>query len=137
MYRFPGLILAFLFTLSASAQFKIDQMMTDVLSGNKDPNFREIISHPDKYRVQIIYTEINRDKQNVPHFTHHYFHYSPDYYFNPASMVKMPLAFLSLEKLNQRRLSLTAVAPGSIRFIPILPHAAVIHLLPILLKEPS
>lgn len=101
MYRFPVLILAFLFTLSASAQFKTDKMLADLLSANTDPNFREIISQPDKYRVQIIYTEINRDKQNVPHFTNHYFHYDPDYYFNPASMVKMPLAFLSLEKLNQ------------------------------------
>lgn len=72
-----------------------------MLSADTDPLFREIISHPEKYRLQIIYTEINRDKDNVPRFTHHYFHYDPDLYFNPASMVKLPLALLSLEKLNR------------------------------------
>ncbi|HVF96696.1 MAG TPA: serine hydrolase, partial [Flavisolibacter sp.] len=56
---------------------------------------------PDTYRLQVIYTQITRDKKNRPTFTNYFFHYDPALYFNPASMVKMPLAFLSLEKLNE------------------------------------
>jgi len=39
-------------------------------------------------------------KNNTPSFTNYYFNYDSLQYFNPASTVKMPLAFLSLEKLN-------------------------------------
>lgn len=58
------------------------------------------MQQPESYRLQIIYTQINRDKNNTPHFKNYYFHYDPQQYFNPASLVKMPLAFLALEKLN-------------------------------------
>jgi hypothetical protein len=54
----------------------------------------------DTFRLQIIYTQINRDKKNNPSFTNFYFNVDPQLYFNPASTVKLPLAFLSLEKLN-------------------------------------
>lgn len=74
--------------------------MQHLLSSNKDPLFQKVITHPGTYRLQIIYTQINRDKNNVPSFKNYFFHYDPNLYFNPASMVKMPLAFLSLEKLN-------------------------------------
>jgi hypothetical protein len=62
-----------------------------------------VLQQPNNYRLQIIYTQINRDKNNKPRFTHYYFHYDPQLYFNPASMVKMPLAFLALEKLQTLR----------------------------------
>ncbi|MFX6011384.1 hypothetical protein ABTE87_22095, partial [Acinetobacter baumannii] len=52
---------------------------------------------------QIIYTQINRDKNNKPHFTNYYFNVDANNYFNPASTVKLPLAFLSLEKFNDLR----------------------------------
>src|SRR5690606_35983719 len=58
-------------------------------------------NEPLKYRLQIIYTQINRDKNNKPVLKNYYFNYDPELYFNPASMVKMPLAFLSLQKLNE------------------------------------
>src|SRR5699024_9414584 len=48
-----------------------------------------------------IYTQINRDENNSPHFKNFYYHYNPDIYFNPASTVKLPLAILALEKLNK------------------------------------
>ena len=62
-----------------------------------------LLRDPEKYRVQIIYTEINRDKHNKPSFKNHYFNYDPNLYFNPASTVKLPLAFMALEKLNTLR----------------------------------
>ena len=53
-----------------------------------------------QYEVQIIYTQIDRDAQNRPTFTPHTYHLNPQQYFNPASLVKLPVAALSLEKLN-------------------------------------
>ena len=75
--------------------------LQDLINGNQHSVFQEVIQHPKKYRLQIIYTQIDRDRRNSPQFKHHYFHYDPQQYFNPASMVKLPLAALALEKLNQ------------------------------------
>jgi hypothetical protein len=84
-----------------SAQPRTDAHLENILSANTDPLFLRVLSDPLQYRLQIIYTQIDRDKNNRPTFTHFYFHYDPAMYFNPASMVKMPLAFLALEKLNR------------------------------------
>jgi hypothetical protein len=58
------------------------------------------LSNPEYYRLQVIYTQINRDKKNTPTFKNYYFNVDSLFYFNPASTVKLPLAALSLEKLN-------------------------------------
>lgn len=52
------------------------------------------------YELQVIYTQIDRDAHNLPTFTPHTYHLNPRQYFNPASLVKLPVAALSLEKLN-------------------------------------
>jgi hypothetical protein len=79
-----------------------------------DSLFREVVDHPDTYRLQIIYTQIDRDKANNPTFKDYYFNVDSTLYFNPASTVKLPLALLSLEKLH-------AIAiPGVDKYTPIL-----------------
>ncbi|WP_167856428.1 serine hydrolase [Hymenobacter metallicola] len=65
-----------------------------------DAQLATIARRADEYEVQIIYTQINRDEQNQPHFTQHSFHLNAQQYFNPASLVKLPVAALALEKLN-------------------------------------
>lgn len=62
---------------------------------------RPVLQRAAEYEVQIIYTQINRDALNQPHFTEHAFRVSDQQYFNPASLVKLPTAALALEKLNQ------------------------------------
>lgn len=54
-----------------------------------------------EYEVQIIYTRIKRDAQNRPSFQTWQHNVDSTRYFYPASMVKMPLALLALEKINQ------------------------------------
>jgi len=63
--------------------------------------FDHVLKNPDSFRVQIIYTQINRSKNNRPAFTHHYFNVDPAQYFYPASTVKMPVALTALEKLKR------------------------------------
>ncbi len=57
--------------------------------------------NPEKFELQIIYTQIDRDEKNIPHFTTHHFNVDKNRYFYPASTVKMPTAFLALEKINR------------------------------------
>ena len=78
---------------------KDSSLLDSLLHAN--PQLAQVLAHPDTYELQIIYTQINRDAQNHPAFTPHTFHLNPRQYFNPASLVKLPVAVLSLEKLNQ------------------------------------
>lgn len=69
---------------------------------DKDPGpFQKIFQDPDRYRVQIIYTRIDRLRKNKPRFTDFYFNVKPSLYFYPASTVKMPVALLALQKINE------------------------------------
>ncbi|GAB3725003.1 hypothetical protein GCM10027594_06230 [Hymenobacter agri] len=60
---------------------------------------KRVATNP-QYELQIIYTQINRDVRNRPTFIPHTYHLNPRQYFNPASLVKLPVVALSLEKLN-------------------------------------
>lgn len=68
-------------------------------------DFDSILQRPRVYEVQIIYTQIDRDEQQRPVFSSWTWNADSTRYFYPASMVKMPLAFLSLEKINWLRRS--------------------------------
>lgn len=72
----------------------------ETLMKSKPEQFSSILTNRDSLRVQIIYTQINRDKQNKPSFTDYTFNLHNQYFY-PASTVKMPIAFLALEKLNE------------------------------------
>ncbi len=84
-----------------NAQPKTDAFLQNILSLNKDTLFQKVLNNKDYYKLQIIYTQINRDKNNKPSFKNYYFNVDSLLYFNPASTVKLPLAALSLEKLNE------------------------------------
>ena len=101
--RFTFLALAiFFFTfLEIQGQSKNDPLLKEILSNIQDSTTKSVLNNPDEYRIQIIYTQINRNKKGKPRFTNYNLNVDSEMYFNPASMVKMPLAFLSLEKLNE------------------------------------
>ncbi|AUD01920.1 serine hydrolase [Spirosoma pollinicola] len=102
MHPFTKYLLNLLLLLSATAfaQPRTDDFLKNLLSKNTHPVFQQVVNHPDAYRLQIIYTKIDRDKNNTPSFTNYYFNVDSTNYFNPASTVKLPLALLSLDKLN-------------------------------------
>lgn len=84
-----------------TAQPKTDPLLQNILKKSKSPIVAKIINDPDTFRLQIIYTQIDRDINNTPRFKNYYFNFDNNLYFNPASTVKMPLAFLALEKFNR------------------------------------
>ncbi len=96
------LLILILFTVACKptkeSQTK-DHSFDNLLRSN--PELQKFISAKDSLNIQIIYTKIDRDKNNKPVFTDHTFNTDPNKYFYPASTVKMPGAFLALEKLNE------------------------------------
>jgi len=63
--------------------------------------FDHILHHPTHNEVQVLYTQIDRDEHNVPHFKSYSYRLNPNRYFYPASTVKLPTAIFALEKLNK------------------------------------
>lgn len=99
-YNFYILMVVMLGSITLSAQPRTDTLLQRLFSQGS-PALQHILQYPDSFRYQLIYTQIDRDAKNRPHFKHYYLHVDPDQYFNPASTVKMPIAFLALEKLNE------------------------------------
>jgi len=66
--------------------------------------FQSVLSNPVN-KVQIIYTQIDRRKNGKPEFTDHYFNINDSSYFYPASTVKLPIAILALQKLNELKIA--------------------------------
>lgn len=94
------LVLVFFFCLNtAFSQEKTDKLLVDILK-KKPELFGKILAEPSKYRVQILYTQIDRDINNVPTFKSYAYRINKDEYFYPASTVKFPACLLALEKLN-------------------------------------
>ena len=101
-------LLSLLLATSARAQsgeFPDSPFLDSLL--HTSPALAQVLDHPATYQLQLIYTQIDRDAQNVPHFTRHTYHHNPRRYFNPASLVKLPVALLALEKLHTLPSSIT------------------------------
>lgn len=71
------------------------------LLNSKSGIIKSVINNSTKYEVQILYTQINRNKCNVPSFKEFSFRADASQYFNPASLVKLPIVCLSFQKLNE------------------------------------
>jgi len=76
-------------------------LIYQILAEREDSILDSVINHPETFELQIFYTQIDRDSTNRPSFTSHYYGIDTNNYFYPASTVKMPAAFLALEKLNE------------------------------------
>jgi hypothetical protein len=63
--------------------------------------FEHVLHHPTHNEVQVLYTQIDRDENNVPHFKSYSYRLNPNRYFYPASTVKLPTTIFALEKLNE------------------------------------
>ena len=74
--------------------------LAQVLAGLRADSLVTSILHDPGYEIQIIYTQINRDASGRPHFSTFRHQVDSTRYFYPASMVKLPLALLALEKIN-------------------------------------
>lgn len=68
------------------------------------PALKNIVDQKHKYKPQIIYTQINRDKNNKPKFTNYNYLVDSSNYFYCASLVKLPCSIMALEKINNLKI---------------------------------
>jgi hypothetical protein len=84
----------------SAALAKKDKLLENIL-GQYPQYFDTLLRNNAQWRVQIIYTQIDRGGNGMPKLTNHYYNLQPGLYFYPASTVKMPGAILALQKLNE------------------------------------
>lgn len=104
--KYPGFIFLVLFNFSfllSKGQSKTDPWLKEYLYQHASSFLTEVLNQPDTFQYQVIFTKVDRDRKNRPQLTNYYLNVDRNRYFNPASTVKMPLAFLALEKLNELR----------------------------------
>ena len=92
-------IAAAMLALAACGPRSSNGLLNDLMMTEAD-FYSAYLQETEKYRIQILYTQIDRDSSNRPHFTRHVYRLDAGEYFYPASTIKLPLVLLALEKLN-------------------------------------
>ncbi|SDG46227.1 Beta-lactamase enzyme family protein [Mucilaginibacter gossypii] len=100
MMKYLCILLLIMSTLNGFAQ-QPDTVFLKGLLHEHPELFSGILNHPTQNEVQILYTRIDRDRNNIPHFTSYSYRVNAHHYFYPASTVKLPAAIFALEKLNE------------------------------------
>jgi hypothetical protein len=68
---------------------------------SKSQALSAVASAPDKYKLQLICSEVNRTANGDISFDTHYYHCTDSNYFYPASIVKFPASIFTLEKIHE------------------------------------
>ena len=89
-----------LLLLCISCQNEGSDPLQTALNSNL-PAIKEVMAAPDKYELQIMFTEVNREESGKITFNDYEYRVNDDVYFYPASTVKLPAAILALEKLSE------------------------------------
>jgi len=83
---------------------KTDTTFLKKLIESKPELFSGILNHPNKNEVQIMYTQVTRDKNNKPSFKSFSYNLNAKRYFYPASTVKLAAVIFALEKINELKI---------------------------------
>ena len=93
-------VLGTLISCKGDQDASLDPLL-DLIQGVEDSTFQHVLNNPDKFQYQIRYTQVDRDKNNGAILTSYEYNVDPKRYFYPASTVKMPVAFLALQRINE------------------------------------
>lgn len=93
--------LLLLFCLCSFSLLTAQRNVLEKIIRQEKENFGDWAQAPEQFEIQVLYTQIDRDAQGRPHFTTHRYGGPTNQYFYPASTVKMPAAFMALEKINE------------------------------------
>ncbi len=88
---------------TALSQTNDDSFLRTLLESRPDL-FSAVLQHPDQNEIQLLYTQINRDQNQVPHLTTYGYRVNETRYFYPASTVKLAAVIFALEKINELRI---------------------------------
>ncbi len=73
------------------------------LAIKEDEFVRKIIKYKDNYEIQILYTEVLENNLGQTEFKDFQFQLDDEQYFYPASTIKLPIAIMTLSKINELR----------------------------------
>ncbi len=94
-------VFLYLFFNSATCRAQQGNLLRRIIySDSFAVKYAKVLHNPLKYHLQVIYTRINRDSGNRPHLKSYYLCPPSKRYYYPASLVKLPLVALALEKLD-------------------------------------
>ncbi|MCK9211360.1 MAG: class A beta-lactamase-related serine hydrolase [Ignavibacteriaceae bacterium] len=97
--------LSVLVFVGVSQNKKDDEKFLENLLKENAKYFPVVLENPEKYRVQIIYTKIDKAKNGEAKLVTYKYHVTAKKYFYPASTVKLPAALLTLERINQLQIN--------------------------------
>nr|WP_315218457.1 serine hydrolase [uncultured Flavobacterium sp.] len=92
--------LSFLLLLMISISCKSSKNILNEALATPNEKIQKVMQSPKEYELQIIYSKINRNKNNEVTFEDYTYNLEANAYFYPASTVKFPIALMALEKLN-------------------------------------
>lgn len=104
-------VVAGCFSLCRCQPLESDSLLLQLMKREPD-RFQYALDHRNELEIQVIYTQINRDANNMPVFRSFYYNVDSNRYFYPASTVKLPMVLLALEKLHRLNI------PGLDKFTP-------------------
>jgi len=81
-------------------------LLTSIIQKDSVYNkYKNVFSRPTKYHLQVIYTQVSHDKSNKIVLKKYLLEPPTKKYYYPASLVKLPLVALALEKINQLKIN--------------------------------
>lgn len=92
--------LLILFSYTAMAQ-KTDTIFIEKLMRQHPDLFSEVLNHPQKNQIQVLYTQVIKNKNSSPEFKTYSYNLDKHRYFYPASTVKLAAVIFALEKINE------------------------------------
>ena len=100
---FRGLFIVVLLRISTEGIGQSSQTLDSILQ--RTPLLRQIAAAPDKYKLQIVLTEVKTNSEGARTFVSSEFHCDDLHYFYPASIVKLPASIFASEKIHAMRKS--------------------------------
>jgi hypothetical protein len=95
----------FIFLLSLMVVSCLEKSKTPFENiGDQYPVLKEVLENQEVYKVQIVYSQIDRGDSLEPDLKNFNFNVNENEYFYPASTVKLPVAILALEWLNEQHI---------------------------------
>ncbi|MEJ5961680.1 serine hydrolase [Pedobacter immunditicola] len=83
---------------------KIDTSFLEKLMRSQPEQFSTVLNHPQKKQVQVLYTQVIRNKNKKPVFKSYSYNLDDQHYFYPASTVKLAAVIFALEKINELKI---------------------------------
>ena len=75
----------------------------ELIIKKREPQLKSVYKNKENHNLQILYTKIVRDSSGAPRFIENDYQVDNNFYFYPASTMKLPIVALTLQKINELR----------------------------------